>query len=345
MDFKRKWIGYHQGQIDEMLAERAQSISLERQEREHLIQALNEEGKDLDKQYDDLSRLLEEAEKRHALLTSYAENMEFFFQLAQRQVEEQAGKILKNASITAQETQLQTEKIAKDTKSLQGIMDDIQDRMLHQAAATQDIVSANTQNLEHLMTMYLPKKDDFHSSGHWSPTSVDKQLEELYFQDRSRLPENDRIPLQIVKSVPVPTPDLHVEVLPHAKSSLEALIIDDDPTILAMVRALLEREGMQVTEASDGREATALIDSMTPPSIVIMDIMLPYIGGLRLVTRIRSKEDWSKTPIIMLTSNSSEHEIVRLLEAGANDYMLKPFNTKEFVARVKRLQNSCVKAL
>lgn len=345
MDFKRKIIGYHRGQIDEMLAEQSQAISLEIQKRDQLIQALNDEGKELEKQYDGFSRLLEKAEKRHELLTSYAKIMETFFQLTQRQVEEQADKLLGNAAKTAQETKLNTEKIAQDTKSLLGIVDDVHDRMVQQAAATQDILSANTQDLETLTKLYLPGKEDHHFPDHWASAYVEKEAGELYWLDRSDQSGNDRIPLQIVKTAPVPPPDAYVEERPHNNRSWEALIIDDDPTILSVVRALLEREGIQVTEALDGRDATALIDSITPPSIVIMDIMLPYVGGLQLVTRIRSMDNWGKTPIIMLTSNSSENEIVRLLEAGANDYMLKPFNTKELVARVKRLLDSNAKAL
>ncbi|HZK44446.1 MAG TPA: response regulator [Syntrophomonadaceae bacterium] len=346
MNFKRKLIGCHRGQIDEMLVEREKAINLEKEQREQLIQALKQEGKTLEEQFNRLNQLLEEAEKRTYLLTSYAKNMEAFFSLTQLQVEEQANKIKENAESTAHKTKLSTDKIINDTKSLTIIMDDIQNSMLHQAAATQDILSAHAQDLEHLRTMYLPEDDAPNCPNESSSAAVENDLEKSCLPEQSYSFGNERAPLKIVKNGLVPSSETHVKEELHSKGlMLEALVIDDDPTILSVVRALLEREGMQVTEASDGREAMKLIDSLSPPSIIIMDMMLPYVDGLQLVTRIRSMENWGKTPIIMLTSKSSENEVVRLLEAGANDYMLKPFNTKELVARIKRLIDSSVKAL
>lgn len=121
---------------------------------------------------------------------------------------------------------------------------------------------------------------------------------------------------------------------PHSR---RAFITDDDSIIRSLLKIILEREGFDVIESGDGRDASRLIAEMEPPDICILDIMLPFIDGRQLVRQIRAKPGWKSTPIIMLTSSSSEKEIVALLEAGANDYMLKPFNTRELSARVRRL--------
>lgn len=119
--------------------------------------------------------------------------------------------------------------------------------------------------------------------------------------------------------------------------SRRAFITDDDSIIRSLLKIILEREGFEVIESGDGRDASRRIAEMEPPDICILDIMLPFIDGRQLVRQIRTKSSWKSTPIIMLTSSSSEKEIVDLLEAGANDYMLKPFNTRELSARVRRL--------
>lgn len=130
---------------------------------------------------------------------------------------------------------------------------------------------------------------------------------------------------------------------PAAKSKRVAFSTDDDATILAILKVMLEREGFEVIQASEGREASRLINEMPPPDIAILDLMLPYIDGLQLTRQIRSKAEWAGTPILILSSNSTENEMVTLLEAGADDYVIKPFNTRELVARVKRLSEAPVK--
>ena len=71
-------------------------------------------------------------------------------------------------------------------------------------------------------------------------------------------------------------------------------------------------------------------------SIGALDVMLPYHSGFELVAHIRSKDLWREVPIVMLTADSAERDIVRALNAGANDYVVKPFNPKELTARLRR---------
>ena len=86
----------------------------------------------------------------------------------------------------------------------------------------------------------------------------------------------------------------------------------------------------------DGRSAQELVDTMPLPDIVLLDVMLPFVSGLQVLMYIRSKIEWEKVPVVMLTADGSEHDIKRALENGANDYMLKPFNPRELTTRLKR---------
>ena len=114
------------------------------------------------------------------------------------------------------------------------------------------------------------------------------------------------------------------------------LIVEDDEDMVTLLQFFLEREGYQVVLAKDGRQAQQLIDTLSPPKLALLDVMFPYHNGFELVTHIRSKEPWREVPILMLTADSAERDIVRALDAGANDYIVKPFNPKELMARLRR---------
>lgn len=114
------------------------------------------------------------------------------------------------------------------------------------------------------------------------------------------------------------------------------LMAEDDEDMVVLLRFLLEREGFKVLHAADGRQAEAMIETLEPPRVVLLDVMLPYVSGLELVTRIRSNPAWKGVPIVMLTADSTERDIVRALEAGASDYVVKPFNRRELVTRLRR---------
>ena len=116
-----------------------------------------------------------------------------------------------------------------------------------------------------------------------------------------------------------------------------ALVVEDDPQIAHIVRFILEREGFGVRVAPDGRSAEQLIDSLPPPTIVTLDVMLPHVDGYTLLARIRAKPDWNAVPVLLLTARSQEKDVVRALEHGANDYVVKPFRPEELRARVRRL--------
>ncbi|MDQ7095687.1 response regulator transcription factor [Desulfosporosinus sp. PR] len=111
------------------------------------------------------------------------------------------------------------------------------------------------------------------------------------------------------------------------------LIVDDEERIRSLVRLYLEREGYAVEEAEDGSVALAKFKA-GQFSLLIVDLMMPEIDGWRVCREIR---ETSAIPIIMLTARGEEFDRVLGLELGADDYLVKPFSTKELVARVKAL--------
>lgn len=116
-----------------------------------------------------------------------------------------------------------------------------------------------------------------------------------------------------------------------------ALVVEDDEHIAHLLRFMLEREGYEVLHAPDGREGVRLIETAAPPAIALLDVMLPFVDGFELVRRLREQPGWTEVPVVMLTAKTQESDIVRALNAGANDYILKPFQPAELLARLRRL--------
>ena len=116
-----------------------------------------------------------------------------------------------------------------------------------------------------------------------------------------------------------------------------ALVVEDDEHIGQLLQFMLERENYRVHLACDGRAGKAFIETQAAPSIALLDVMLPFFDGFQLVALMRAQPGWEAVPIIMLTAKTQERDIVRALDAGANDYIVKPFQPKELLARVRRL--------
>lgn len=111
-------------------------------------------------------------------------------------------------------------------------------------------------------------------------------------------------------------------------------IVDDEEDIVQLVSHHLKREGFKVKEFHNGRDFLSYIESVTP-DLAVLDIMLPGIDGLEICRMLKSKNSTSNIPIIMLTAKATEADVVVGLELGADDYVVKPFSPREFVARVK----------
>jgi DNA-binding response OmpR family regulator len=111
------------------------------------------------------------------------------------------------------------------------------------------------------------------------------------------------------------------------------LIVDDDPHIRELVRHFLQNEGLTVHEAADGVEALARLDSVKV-SLVILDIMMPNMDGWKLCRKLREHYDF---PLLMLTAKGETSQKIKGFQLGTDDYLVKPFEPLELVARVKAL--------
>jgi len=157
---------------------------------------------------------------------------------------------------------------------------------------------------------------------------------------RSRLERGARSPL------PLPPPRRPRLRLARAAQPLRpvrpagpqrALLVEDDPAVAAIVRHRLTKAGYVLRHVSDGTEALqALEDAL--PDLAILDIKLPGMDGLELLSRLRALPGASATRVIMLTASSNEHDMVRAFGLGADDYLMKPFSPTELMVRVERLQ-------
>jgi DNA-binding response OmpR family regulator len=120
----------------------------------------------------------------------------------------------------------------------------------------------------------------------------------------------------------------------------QILVVEDDEITIHILSFLLSRENFEVRLAKDGNEALEMINSQPPTRAILLDVILPYMSGLDLIPRIRQNSQWRNVPIIVLTTDTTEQHVVQALDAGADDYVLKPFRTGELMARLRRVLRS-----
>jgi DNA-binding response OmpR family regulator len=112
------------------------------------------------------------------------------------------------------------------------------------------------------------------------------------------------------------------------------LLVDDERNIVDLARMYLEKEGFRVESAPDGAQALDKI-ARNPPALMILDLMLPEVDGWEVCRRVRASQNQADLPILMLTARDDDVDKIVGLELGADDYLTKPFNPRELVARVK----------
>jgi DNA-binding response OmpR family regulator len=112
------------------------------------------------------------------------------------------------------------------------------------------------------------------------------------------------------------------------------LLVDDEPSIIELSRMYLERDGFRIETAADGESALAMVERHQP-ALVVLDVMLPKLDGFEVCRRLRASQN--DTAILMLTARDEDIDKIIGLELGADDYLTKPFNPRELVARVKAI--------
>lgn len=113
--------------------------------------------------------------------------------------------------------------------------------------------------------------------------------------------------------------------------SSQLLVVDDEPSVRRFLRGCLSAAGYQIREASSGNEALSSLRQEAPHGVVL-DLGLPDLDGLEVIRQVRS---WSRIPIVVVSLRDSEEQIVEALDAGADDYLVKPFGAKELLARLR----------
>jgi CheY-like chemotaxis protein len=111
------------------------------------------------------------------------------------------------------------------------------------------------------------------------------------------------------------------------------LVADDDDDVRELVVFRLERAGYQVVTASDGQEAVQ-VALERPPDVCVIDVMMPKLDGYEVTERLRASPGLAEVPIVLLTASVQEAAVNRGLEAGASDYIKKPFSPQELVERI-----------
>ena len=111
------------------------------------------------------------------------------------------------------------------------------------------------------------------------------------------------------------------------------LVVDDTPANIQTVAAILKGQGYQLSVATNGKQALDVIDKILP-DLILLDVMMPELDGFETCQRIKATEAWRDIPIIFLTAKTETADLVRGFEIGAVDYVGKPFNAHELLARV-----------
>jgi DNA-binding response OmpR family regulator len=114
------------------------------------------------------------------------------------------------------------------------------------------------------------------------------------------------------------------------------LIADDEPSIVAAVEFLLQRNGYEVHVARNGDEALRLVETCSP-DLVLLDVMMPVRSGYEVCKRIRERADWRHVKIIMLSAKGRDAEVAKGLAIGADLYVTKPFSTRDLMAKIREL--------
>jgi DNA-binding response OmpR family regulator len=115
------------------------------------------------------------------------------------------------------------------------------------------------------------------------------------------------------------------------------LLIEDEQDTADLIRLHLEKSGMSVVHARDGRQAVNIMEDILPPRAVLLDLVVPYLNGFELLKIIRAKAGWEQVPVMVVSGDSYAEDIKRMLREGANDYIVKSWGVGEIDHRLRQM--------
>ncbi|NGZ97067.1 MAG: two-component system response regulator [Nitrospira sp. WS110] len=121
------------------------------------------------------------------------------------------------------------------------------------------------------------------------------------------------------------------------KQKHKVLVVEDEQDTADLLKHVLEREGFSVLQAKDGRQASTMIGTVRPPSLVLLDLVVPYVSGSELLKLIRDHPDWARTPVIVVSADSYEPDIQQALRQGATAYVTKQKGSAGLIEAMRRV--------
>ncbi|GKS66194.1 hypothetical protein YTPLAS72_34980 [Nitrospira sp.] len=121
------------------------------------------------------------------------------------------------------------------------------------------------------------------------------------------------------------------------KQKHKILVVEDEADTADLLKHVLEREGFSVLQAKDGRQASTMIGTVRPPSLVLLDLVVPYVSGSELLKLIRDHPDWCHTPVIMVSGDSYGPDIQQALRQGATAYVTKQKGSAGLIEAMRRV--------
>jgi len=374
--FRHSLIGYNTAQTDSLLDQEASLHQTALEHKQSQLEELLTYQQHLQRQQTIIAQMLQKARSRSDVFESFSEALQQFFGRSEQRNQQEIQHCREAAAQLEAEINHQGEKVESDIIALETFLasvekhlGDLVDSLGQEFQAGQVLVSdhsdviqksalAAEEREQHIDLDKLKWNPDWGTAATTAAVSVqpfsstvvpvegpsDEGMQETELSAPEAATEASAQEAAVSAAGFINAPESANPVVEDqtVKAKRRAFTTDDDATILSILKVMLEREGFEVLQAVDGREASKMINTIAPPDIAILDLMLPYVDGLQLTRQIRSKAEWAGTPILILSSNSTENEMVTLLEAGADDYVIKPFNTRELIARVKRLSEAPV---
>lgn len=127
---------------------------------------------------------------------------------------------------------------------------------------------------------------------------------------------------------------------PNMQDTPTLFLVEDEEDTADLVTLIMDKEGYQAARAADGREAMELIKSLPPPSLVLLDMELPCVDGMKVLNYIRQTQPaWQNVPVMMLTTSNNKVDVLNSIALGAKGYILKPFKRNALVSRLRRFRD------